>query len=84
MKAKIRALDHKYYGTIIDVETNKGKTSIEIWFMGDYEPSIRELSNWNIEENGPFEICDNHFESKDGYKLATIICKAINDIQEPI
>jgi len=82
MKAKLEALNGKYYGTIINIETDNGATKINIWFMGDYEPSDRQLKEWQFTrkqwDNNKEMGCDSHYESKDGYILAEIICNAIN------
>ena len=45
MRATIKPLGNKYYGTeveIIDSENNQVDL-IQVWTMGDYEPSEREL-----------------------------------------
>jgi len=48
MKAKIAQLEGKYYGTYIEVFDNEDNllTTLEVWYMGDHEPSIRQLEEW--------------------------------------
>ena len=46
MKAWIKPLDGKYYGTIIVIQDGQHRTSIEIWCNADFEPSDRELDLW--------------------------------------
>jgi hypothetical protein len=76
LSAQILPLGSKYYGTKIEIDTPHGKTWVEVWHMGDYKPSKRELAL--LEPGEEFEGCDSHYESADGYRLAKIICDAIN------
>jgi hypothetical protein len=77
MKATILPLDGKYYGTKVQIDFgNEDKTWVEVWYMGDYKPSARELALLHPGEE--FEGCDTHYETADGYRIAKIICDAIN------
>lgn len=70
LRAELEPLDgRKYYGSRIVLRDEKGDGSdaIEVWVMGDYTPSEREL-----------EACDSHFESALGYEICQLIVEAIN------
>ena len=74
LKARLEPLKGKYYGSTITLYDDNGDiTEFEIWVMGDYTPSERELA-----DDPEFEVCDSHFESKAGYELCQTIVKAIN------
>ena len=79
--AKIRELEGKYYGTIIDILFNDDtKTEIDIWLSGDYVPSERELrqctgcEDWHNECR---ECFDYHTESETTYNICKIIVEAL-------
>jgi len=48
MRATLRPLEGKYYGTEIELhfEDGEGKEVIKFWNSGDYTPSIREIESW--------------------------------------
>ena len=79
MKAKLLSLDGKYYGTKIAVSYDGCESLIEVWHMGNYKPSARELRDWNEVNDGPYETCDSHFESESSLEIAERIVKALND-----
>lgn len=81
MKATIRKLEGKYYGTTIDFEHKHGSGYFTVWFMGNCKPSKRQLKHvqmnlkeWNESDYG----CDGHFESKDCYEMCEILVDALN------
>ena len=80
LKAELLPLEGKYYGSRIALRSDDGQVDdqIEIWIMGDYTPSERELEGWDEEEYGPYEVCDTHFESALGYEVCKFIVAAIN------
>jgi hypothetical protein len=65
----IEPLDGKYYGTKI----TKGRNCIEVWTGYTGKVSQRELDDGWDEEYG-----FDHVESDRDYKLACIICEALN------
>lgn len=79
MSAAIAPLEGKYYGTRIEIKHPRGETEIVVWFMGDYQPSERELRGQTVpewhEEGG---ASDSHYETKDGYEIALAIVRALN------
>jgi hypothetical protein len=80
-RAKILPLEGKYYGTNINIETPEGETKIQIWFMGSWEPSKRQLEYDSVPLMGWREelfYCDSHYETKDCYDLAKTICESLN------
>jgi len=79
MNAKIQPLKGKYYGTTIELD---GGELIEVWIMGDWTPSARQLEYWGMtlqEAQDDGMMCDSHYESADCYKLVERIVKAINN-----
>ena len=74
-KATLAPLTGKYYGTKIIIKDEDIYTELSIWNSGDYTPSERELHKWN---DGEFEVCDSHFESKWTYEFAKKLVDAIN------
>ena len=62
MKAEIRPLCSKYYGTIIDI-FGEHETEIHLWCCADYIPSERELkqSGYTLED------WKNNIEIDDGW-----------------
>jgi hypothetical protein len=83
MKAELKPLDGKYYGTEVSItsDDNKGfgEGLIQIWVMGNWEPSRRELEGYPDEYGDEFEICDSHYETETGLKIAELLVEAIND-----
>ena len=71
MKARIRPLDGKYYGTIVEIDYDGFDYSFELWNSADFKPS--ERSGYDEED-----ICDGHFESQKTYDLAMKIVGLIN------
>jgi len=71
MKAKLRPLKGKYYGTEIEIDFEDGsdKEIIKFWNTDGFEPSIRELQK---------DITDSHFENKLTYERAIRVVSAIN------
>jgi hypothetical protein len=83
--AELVPLGGKYYGTeivLINDETNT-KAYFQVWIneISDYRPSERELRGWDEQENGPYEICDNHYETDTAYKVCLAIEKALNGLE---
>lgn len=77
--AEIEPLSGKYYGSHIALKGPDGATDlIEVWVMGDYKPSERELEAWDEDEYGPYEINDSHYETQFGYEVCKLIVGAIN------
>jgi len=83
MEAEILPLDGKYYGTVIKYKNTFGEErTIKVWNMGDYTPSQRQLEKWGYtldeaKEDGM--MCDDHFESAECHKIASVICRALNE-----
>ncbi len=62
MKAKLKPLRGKYYGTVIDVDFDDGGgDSIELWDCADFQPSDRELAEAEItrEQYNNNEVVDH-------------------------
>lgn len=81
IEAEIIPLGGKYYGTDIRLETDDGREAyITVWVnkVSDYKPSERELEGWDEERDGPYEICDDHYETKTGFEISKCIVEAIN------
>lgn len=80
MKAKLRPLNGKYYGTEIEIDFQDGsdKEVIKFWNTDGFEPSIREISDCDDEESIKEIMCDSHFESKLTYERACKVIDAIN------
>lgn len=67
--ATVLSLEQKYYGT--NVLLLSGET-ISVWLRGATK-SFRQLA----QDGGDTSICDDHFESKESLKAATIIAEAL-------
>ena len=96
MKATIRPLRGKYYGTIVDLPDVAG--SIKLWFASG-TPSRRELEQlgytqeqWDRNEpvndgwDSPTPIrqivmCDSHYECNKTLKIAEAIVKALEGVE---
>lgn len=83
MKAQIKPLSGKYYGTIIIIDFQDGghTEEIKLWDAGDWEPSCRELEKYNMtleQWNEEDMSCDGHFESKLTYDRAFRLISLIN------
>ena len=87
MKAYIKDLKGKYYGTEVVVynDSSAVESTIKIWTGLDYEPSERELKicrdcNSEYKYGNPCRECfsDSHHESRMDYELSKVICEAIN------
>jgi len=82
MKAELKPLDGKYYGTEVaitrDGDDNRdfGEGLIQIWVVGNYEPSRRELDDWDTDE---LELLsDSHYETETSLEIAELLVKAVN------
>lgn len=63
MKATIRPLEGKYYGTLIDIITDTGDdTTIVVWIPSG-DPSRREFESWGYTE----QDWKNNIEVDDGW-----------------
>lgn len=63
MKAHIRDLQGKYYGTIVVFEADNGEeSSLKIWVYGK-EPSNREIESWGYTKKD----WDENIEIDDGW-----------------
>lgn len=85
MNASIRPLNGKYYGTLIDIDDGTwGGSTLEVWIMGNYRPSKRQLEHWEVESyEGAKEdgfLSDDHFESELGYIIAEAIVKTLQGL----
>jgi len=86
MYAKIKDLDRKYYGTLIEYGENKN--IIEIWNTDNYIPSERQLESWEIDKDNQEQwkyaqewlMCDNHYETHKSYDIAKTIVDALLNI----
>jgi len=84
MKALLEPLDGKYYGTEVSiVHTDEDPNefqggTIQIWVMGNHEPSRRELEGYPDEYGFEFEICDTHYETETGLEIAELLVEAVN------
>jgi hypothetical protein len=72
MKWTVRPLKGKYYGT----EVTDGDKVIKVWTGYTGQVSIREIEEGWTEEYG-----FDHVESDVDYKIACIICDALNKEQ---
>lgn len=90
MRAVLKPLEGKYYGTEVEIRgTHKDPVDfnngfIQIWVMGNYEPSERELEHWRNSEWGgdePYEISDSHYETETSYEIAKKLVEAVNGRQ---
>lgn len=87
MKAKLKDLKGKYYGTEIEIIFDNGyKEVLKLWDIGYHEPSIRELERngltqeeWDADSGLHYDITtDSHFESRETYKNALQLINKIN------
>jgi hypothetical protein len=84
MKAELKPLDGKYYGTEVSITKDGddpgdfGEGLIQIWVMGNWEPSKRELEGYPDEYGDDFEICDSHYETETGLEIAELLVEAVN------
>jgi len=77
MKAYIKPLRSKYYGTeIVYVDENGHDHSIEVWDTTGYVPSKRELNGQTIEEWREWSDF-SHAESERSLEIAECICEAL-------
>jgi len=97
MKAELVELEGKYYGTevvIMDDDPNFQNGMIQIWVMGNWKASSRELESLrdNItdelereptdkewEDEQADYFCDSHYETETSLEIATKLVEAIND-----
>ena len=83
MKAKLKSLSGKYYGTIIELSSDEFGDDVEfandikIWISGG-DPSARQCQQWAADAAGEFRG-DGHYESTQSYTVATAIVAAINN-----
>lgn len=65
MKAILRPLKGKYYGTEIEIHFDDGeeKEVFKLWNSGDFEPSIRELEKYGYTQ----DQWDNNAMVDNGY-----------------
>lgn len=96
MKARIKPLSGKYYGTKVKVFDQHGSFTIELWDNDDFLPSVRECEDSGITQQQwidneiidgfhakeILEICDSHFESDLTYNRALKLVKLINGVEE--
>jgi len=81
-KAWIKPLHGKYYGTEVVIEIDGNRTVVEVWEMGDYRPSTRQLEDWGVTEEqarADDYMCNTHYETALGYKIAQRIAQAFNE-----
>lgn len=80
MKAALRPLHGKYYGTRIELTSNEESVEfandITIWVSGG-KPSQRQLVQWE-KEGRSFDVYDEHYESAHSFDLAMTIIAALN------
>lgn len=71
MKAILKPLEGKYYGTKIEIhfEDGKEKEVVKFWNNGDFEPSVRELEKHGYTQ----EQWDKNEEVDDGWNGKTKI-----------
>ncbi len=76
--AQIKELSGKYYGTVVVL---KDGSWITIWVPDDHN---LKLSQREIDRGNTF-FEDNHMEDARSYKIAQLLCEAINTsgIEEP-
>ena len=84
MKAQIKPLGSKYYGTVI--ETPWGEINLWLRKGHDDKPSIRELMDLNLSlaewqaDPEKWELIDSgHYETHISFETAKTICNAINE-----
>lgn len=73
--------NRKYYGTPIELEFDNGESStVEVWLNDPYNPSERQLREWNITKDHPEfgeYISDGHYESQLSYDVAKAMLNGI-------
>lgn len=75
MKAEIKPLHGKYYGTEIKLENGE---RIVVWLRGDGKPSRRELEGITYEEAVEDDyFCDSHYETEFCLSVCEAIVKAL-------
>jgi hypothetical protein len=78
MKAILKPLEDKYYGTEIELHFDDGeeKEVIKFWNSGDFEPSIRELERlgYTQEQWDKNEKVDNGCGGKTEIRKMDLIC----------
>jgi hypothetical protein len=78
MKAILKPLEGKYYGTEIEIDFGDGreKETLKLWNDGDYEPSIRELERYGYtqEQWDKNEKVDNGFGGKTEIRNIDLFC----------
>lgn len=90
MKAEIEDLGKKYYGTTVTIHSDGGieQGCFQVWVMGDYEPSDREMvlarESLEMPEAAKEELktewlCDSHYETNLSYNIAKYIVDGINE-----
>ena len=88
MKAKIKPLAGKYYGSQIAITLDDGSESeIEVWIHDkSYTPSKRELERGGYktveEARADGWTCDSHFESDVCHEICVKIVNALNPPNE--
>jgi len=90
MKAEIKDLGKKYYGTEVEILSEGGISQglLSIWVMGDYQPSEREVKLARESLEMPTEpekevledwLGDSHYETKLSYALAKYLADGVNE-----
>ena len=95
MKATLEPLVGKYYGTIITIDFGDGTEEINLWDMGDYEPSKRALAERGYTEEewetnaivddgwgGKMEVREDDFRSSGHYESKTTYERALLIIEK--
>lgn len=87
--ARLKPLEGKHYGTIINVRDEQGYDyEITVWTNDlDHRMSQRELDDYGYKSNKEAREdgmpCDCHYESERDFLLAQEIIKAINSFRFP-
>ena len=78
MKAILKPLKGKYYGTEIEIHFEDGeeKEVLKFWNSGDFEPSVRELerNGYTQEQWDKNEEVDNGWDGKTEIRKMDLIC----------
>lgn len=77
MKAELKPLKGKYYGTKIKVTDDNGtEATIEIWDSGDFTPSKRELESYGYTEQQWEEnaLVDSGWDTEIPIRETDIVC----------
>src|SRR5690606_30597007 len=78
MKAILKPLTGKYYGTEIQIDFQDGGNTetIKLWDTGDFTPSVRELELWGYTEQQweNNELVDNGWGGKTPIKQMDLTC----------